>query len=178
MTWMVANRTCGYCPRVSLILASNPYQISCDTLTKNRRGCILADEMGLGKTAQACCALDRILGLVHSEAVALVVVPLSTIEQWRRELAVWAPRLEVCVYHDATSRGRELMRYFEWGEDTSPRFDVLVATYETITHDTALLARCGAVWRVCVVDEAHRLKNDKSQLAAVSYTHLTLPTKA
>ena len=165
VTWMVANRTCGYCPRVSLILASNPYQISCDTLTKNRRGCILADEMGLGKTAQACCALDRILGLVHSEAVALVVVPLSTIEQWRRELAVWAPRLEVCVYHDATSRGRELMRYFEWGEDTSPRFDVLVATYETITHDTALLARCGAVWRVCVVDEAHRLKNDKSQLA-------------
>ena len=122
--------------------------------------------MGLGKTAQTCCVLDRILGSMRGEAMALVVVPLSTIEQWRRELAVWAPRLEICVYHDATSRGRELMRHFEWGEGTSPKFDVLVATYETVTHDAALLARCGAPLHICVVDEAHRLKNDRSQLAA------------
>ena len=91
------------------------------------RGCILADEMGLGKTAQACRTIAAVLADGGApNAAALVVAPLSTIEQWRRELDAWAPDLEVCVYHDATARGRELIRHFEWGDGTAPKFDVVV----------------------------------------------------
>lgn len=116
------------------------------------RGCILADEMGLGKTAQACRAVAAALaGGAQPNAAALIVAPLSTIEQWRRELNAWTPALEVCIYHDATARGRDLIRHFEWGDCSAPKFDVVVATYETISSDGMLLSRCGADWYVAII---------------------------
>jgi chromodomain-helicase-DNA-binding protein 7 len=131
------------------------------------RGCILADEMGLGKTAQACRAVAAaLMGGAQPNAAALIVAPLSTIEQWRRELNAWTPALEVCIYHDATARGRDLIRHFEWGDCAAPKFDVVVATYETISSDGMLLSRCGADWKCIVIDEAHRLKSGDSRLAA------------
>ena len=57
---------------------------------------ILADEMGLGKTIQTISFLTAL----HEEGLAvphLVVVPLSTLRNWERELATWAPQLSVVV---------------------------------------------------------------------------------
>ncbi len=52
-------------------------------------------QMGLGKTVQAISLLlalhhEHHLGLPH-----LVVVPLSTLRNWERELAMWAPGFNV-----------------------------------------------------------------------------------
>jgi SNF2 family DNA or RNA helicase len=51
------------------------------------RSSILADEMGLGKTAQAIAFLDATWRHTPSGAPALVVVPLSVVVNWQRELA-------------------------------------------------------------------------------------------
>ena len=63
---------------------------------------ILADEMGLGKTIQAIAFLaslwDEGVCLPH-----LIVAPLSTIQNWKREFETWAPQLKVAIVTDRKS---------------------------------------------------------------------------
>ena len=69
---------------------------------------ILADEMGLGKTVQALAFL--VLLQQHGvEGPHLVVVPASTLENWKRELEAWCPTFSVLVYY-GTQREREEIR--------------------------------------------------------------------
>eukprot|EP00798_Chlamydomonas_sp_ICE-L_P016468 gene16468-22690_t len=61
---------------------------------KSGESVILADEMGLGKTIQTIAYI----GALYQECVVLpmlVVVPLSTLRNWEREFALWAPYLNV-----------------------------------------------------------------------------------
>lgn len=51
---------------------------------------LLADEPGLGKTAQAIAAADEVLG--YAERL-LVICPASVVENWKREIARFAPWL-------------------------------------------------------------------------------------
>ncbi|KAJ1444677.1 hypothetical protein M885DRAFT_474220, partial [Pelagophyceae sp. CCMP2097] len=146
-----------------------------------RRGSVLADEMGLGKTAQVCVYLETARGALGPRPAAgaarvkpfLVVVPLSTVEHWRRELAAWTD-CQVCVYHDAGRDARDLRRHFEWWPRNArgapapnaardgTRFDVLVTTYDELIRDADDLGSVS--WAGVVVDEAHRLKNVKGRL--------------
>lgn len=59
---------------------------------------ILADEMGLGKTIQSAIFLSYLFNIQRVYGPFLVVVPLSTIMAWAKELAQWAPALNVIVY--------------------------------------------------------------------------------
>ena len=42
------------------------------------------------------------------------------------------------------------------------RFHALITTYEVIIQDVELLSQIE--WRCCIIDEAHRLKNQKCKL--------------
>ena len=55
---------------------------------------ILADEMGLGKTIQTIAFLGALYEDFNS-LPHLIVVPLSTLRNWERELETWAPYLNV-----------------------------------------------------------------------------------
>ncbi|CAM9686350.1 unnamed protein product, partial [Phaeothamnion confervicola] len=102
----------------------------------------------------------------------LVVVPLSTIEHWRREVAGWTD-MTLCVYHDVgggtggtASEMRAVIREYEWYYAGRPRSmlkcHVLVTTYDDLTRDQTALS--SIPWRAVVVDEAHRLRNQESKL--------------
>src|SRR5207248_5104567 len=67
-------------------------------------GACLADDMGLGKTAQLIATLlaDPVDG------PTLVVCPVSVLGNWERELARFAPSLEVRTHHGADRRSRAL----------------------------------------------------------------------
>jgi SNF2 family DNA or RNA helicase len=55
--------------------------------------------MGLGKTVQIIAFLDHLWEVENIKGPFLVLVPLSTIEHWRRESEGWS-NMNVCVYHD------------------------------------------------------------------------------
>ncbi|CAB79908.1 putative protein [Arabidopsis thaliana] len=57
---------------------------------------ILADEMGLGKTIQSIAFLASLFE--ENLSPHLVVAPLSTIRNWEREFATWAPHMNVVMY--------------------------------------------------------------------------------
>ena len=130
-------------------------------------GCILADEMGLGKTVQIVCYIEHLNRVEKIQRPFLVVVPLSTVEHWRREFEGWT-QLKTCIYHDRQRVWRDVMREYEWYYADRPhtpdflKFDVLVTTYDTLIGDFDVIGQIP--WRVTVVDEAHRLRNQKGKL--------------
>ncbi|KAG7355569.1 SNF2/helicase domain containing protein [Nitzschia inconspicua] len=132
-----------------------------------KTGCILADEMGLGKTVQIVCYLEHLFRVEKIHGPFLVVVPLSTIEHWRREFEGWTD-LVCCVYHDRQRVWRDCLREYEWYFEDKPhnadflKFHVLVTTYDTLIGDFDVISQIP--FRVAVVDEAHRLRNQKGKL--------------
>lgn len=132
-----------------------------------KQGCILADEMGLGKTVQIVCYIEHLFRVEKIKRPYLVVVPLSTVEHWRREFEGWTDII-CCVYHDRQRIWRDVMREYEWYYNDRPhtaeflKFDVLVTTYDTLISDFDVMSQIP--FRVAVVDEAHRLRNQKGKL--------------
>jgi len=132
-----------------------------------RHGCILADEMGLGKTVQIVSYLEHLYRVEKLHGPFLVVVPLSTVEHWRREFEGWTD-MQCCVYHDRQRVWRDVLREYEWYYEDRPhtpdylKFNVLVTTYDTLIGDFDVIG--DVPWRVTVVDEAHRLRNVKGKL--------------
>ena len=73
-----------------------------------------------------------------------------------------------CVYHDRQRVWRDVMREYEWYFEDRPhtpdflKFDVLVTTYDTLISDFDVVSQIP--FRIAVVDEAHRLRNQKGKL--------------
>ena len=72
------------------------------------RNVMLADEMGLGKTMQSIGFIKEVMQRYKITRPFLIAVPLSTIENWRRELKLWCPEAKVVVYY-GKSKSRELL---------------------------------------------------------------------
>lgn len=147
-------------------------------LARHSLGGVLADEMGLGKTAQAVALLSVLhsasagrspessVGSVRSDrsvgsksaaarAASLVVCPSSLIENWRRELARFAPQLRVFVHHGANRLT---------AAPDGRAFDVIITSYGTLVRDLELFVE--ADLRCLIADEAQHAKNRRSQAAA------------
>ena len=121
------------------------------------RSVLLADEMGLGKTIQAIAAI-RILVARKEIARALIVCPVTLIAQWRRQIRIWAPELAV-----STAIGRSSRRIAAWRADAA----LYLSSFESVRADVGLPSKgAGRIWDVVVLDEAQRIKNAKSAVAA------------
>ncbi|KAI0030210.1 SNF2 family N-terminal domain-containing protein [Vararia minispora EC-137] len=136
----------------------------------NKQQCILADEMGLGKTVQICTFIGNIIQLKDAFPI-LVVVPNSTITNWVREFARWAPSLRVVPFY-GEAKAREVLKTHELFHShpakgtTGAKFHVLVTTYNTITNarEVASVFKSQPRWEVLIIDEGQRLNNDNSLL--------------
>ena len=118
----------------------------------SRARLLLADDMGLGKTLQAIAAL-RILFVQRLIESALVVAPASLLDQWRQELAKWAPELRAIII-----RGSQMDRGWQW----AAQVHVVIVSYETLRSDFTDNPQSPPrrkVWDVVVADEAQRIKN-------------------
>ena len=132
-----------------------------------RRGCILADEMGLGKTIQSISFMEYLRRYAGVQGPFLVVVPLSTIQQWKREVSEWTDMNAVVFWGNEVDRQiiRKYEMYSRFSTPTreSYKFHVMITTYEIMMRgDANEISRIG--WRCLIVDEAHRLKNNVSKL--------------
>ncbi len=133
-------------------------------------GACLADDMGLGKTVQVIALLALRRGKAQSESKqrdtkqrdterrarppALVVVPKSLIDNWRRELERFAPWLGVRVHH-GLDRGAPSQSF--------AGHDVVITTYATLSRDIAEIRELEL--DSVVLDEAQAIKNAASVTA-------------
>ncbi|KAA1473889.1 hypothetical protein DENSPDRAFT_302177 [Dentipellis sp. KUC8613] len=127
--------------------------------------CILADEMGLGKTAQVI-SFFAYLKEQGSKGPHLIVVPSSTLENWVREFARFAPLISVQTYYGPKDE-RPMLRQNLMDTQLKKKkggWEVLITTYNLASgddKDRKFLRR--VEWDACVFDEGHVLKNFESQ---------------
>jgi len=104
---------------------------------------LLADEPGLGKTAQALLAAEA-----AGAYPLLAVVPNVVKTNWAREASLWTPHRRATVVHGD-------------GDTVDGFADIIVVNYEVLDRHVGWLGDLG--FRGMVVDEAHYIKNKKSQ---------------
>ena len=117
--------------------------------------------MGLGKTLQTISLLGYLKHFKHSGGPHIVIVPKSTLQNWVNEFNRWCPSLKaVCLIGDQETRNafiRDVMMPGEW--------DVCVTSYEMCIREKSVFKKF--TWKYLVIDEAHRIKNEKSKLSEI-----------
>ena len=132
-----------------------PYQLKglewLTFLSKLGLGACLADDMGLGKTIQLITLWLEERETGTPTGPTLLVVPMSLVGNWRREIERFAPSLKVMVHHGLERRtGQEFI-------DEVARHDVVVSTYALTHRDFEHLS--AVQWYRIALDEAQNIKN-------------------
>ncbi|MDR2042018.1 MAG: DEAD/DEAH box helicase [Tannerella sp.] len=126
-----------------------PYQVAgfqwMVRLSEWGAGACLADDMGLGKTVQTIAVLLHRM----ESGPALVVAPVSVIQNWVGEANRFAPALHVKTLHDSNDRAATLAS-LEAGDLLVTSYGLLLSEEETLTAKH---------WATVVLDEAHVIKN-------------------
>jgi len=153
-------------PPVGFLGSLRPYQLKglewLHFLSRLGLGACLADDMGLGKTIQmiALWLHERQSG--NPVGPTLLVVPMSLVGNWRREIERFASSLNVMIHHGVDRRtGQEFV-------DEVAKHDVVISTYALTHRDFDHLS--AVQWHRVALDEAQNIKNPAAkQSAAVRF---------
>ena len=107
------------------------------SLHENGISGILADEMGLGKTLQTISFLGYLRLVRDISGPHLIVVPKSTLDNWKREFDRWIPDIDVLVLQGAKEERHQLISDRLIDEN----FDVCVTSYEMILREKTHLKK-------------------------------------
>ena len=130
----------------------------------NGSGAILADEMGLGKTLQTIALLWTLLmqnpidGDPPVIKKALIVCPVTLINNWRKEFSKWLgrDRLGVFIFDDNKKRITDFTK--------GRAYKVMVVGYEKLRSVSEDLKKGHGI-DIVIADEGHRLKTAKNKSA-------------
>lgn len=131
------------------------------SLYQNKLSGILADEMGLGKTLQTISFLGYLRYYEKIDGPFLVIVPKSTLDNWRREFAKWTKDVNVVVLQGDKETRTDTINNILLKAD----FDVCITSFEMVIREKAKLSKFR--WQYMVIDEAHRIKNEQSSLSQI-----------
>lgn len=147
-----------------------PYQIQglnwLISLNSNNINGILADEMGLGKTLQTLSLLGYLLNFRSNPGPHLLIVPKSTLHNWKREIERWVPSLTGLLFHGDKDERAQLIK--DNLKVESLTFNILITSYEMCLLEKSALKAIN--WCYLIMDEAHRIKNEDSKLSIIVRT--------
>ncbi|KAI9652935.1 MAG: helicase [Trizodia sp. TS-e1964] len=130
----------------------------------NGAGAILADEMGLGKTLQTITLLWTLLKqnpIYEASPVikkALIVCPVTLINNWRKEFRKWLGNERIGVFVADGTKTR--FADFTMGKS----YSVMIIGYEKLRSVHQELSK-GAGIDIVIADEGHRLKTAQNKSA-------------
>lgn len=129
-------------------------------LQKYGFGGVLADEMGLGKTVQTLGFLEmlRTTSKPDQKAPALVICPKTLLSVWQQEVNTYTPDARVLVV-DGTPPERKTKI------ESLKEYDIVLTSYSLMQRDLPLYLDTKTMFSVCVLDEAHFIKNAVTQTA-------------
>ncbi|KAL8803252.1 MAG: hypothetical protein Q9182_003283 [Xanthomendoza sp. 2 TL-2023] len=131
------------------------------SLHENGISGILADEMGLGKTLQTIAFLGYLRHIRNTNGPHLIVVPKSTLDNWKREFTKWTPEVDILILQGVKDERHQLIN----DRLIDEKFDVCITSYEMILREKSHLKKFA--WEYIIIDEAHRIKNEESALAQI-----------
>ena len=115
------------------------------TYSEKGFGVCLADDMGLGKTVQAISTVLKEKENKKLKSPALVVAPLTLVENWKNEIEKFAPKLNISIY------------YGPFRKLKTNGVDIVLTTYGVVRSDAEKLK--GIEWSLIIIDEAQNVKN-------------------
>lgn len=130
---------------------------------------ILADEMGLGKTIQTIALLAHLACHYEVWGPHLIVVPTSVMLNWEMEFKKWCPGFKILTYYGTQEERKQKRK--GWLNDNL--WNVCITSYQLVLQDQQSFKRRN--WHYMVLDEAHNIKNFRSQRWQ---TLLTFKTRA
>ena len=126
-------------------------------LYANKTNGILADEMGLGKTIQTISLLAH-LAVEHGVwGPHLIVVPTSVMLNWEMEFKKFLPGFKILTYYGTQEERKQKRK--GWQDDD--KWNVCITSYQLVLQDQITFKKRG--WHYLVLDEAHNIKNFRSQ---------------
>ncbi len=144
-------------PPASLQARLRPYQQQgfewLAFMREQRFGACLADDMGLGKTVQLISYILYTVDTLNVTDPAIVICPTSVLGNWQKELARFAPTLQVYTHYGANRVKEEA--FLEMIVRERPH--IILSTYGTISQDAEFLQ--AIPWSTVVLDEAQNIKN-------------------
>jgi helicase SWR1 len=126
------------------------------SLYNNHTNGILADEMGLGKTIQTISLICYLAVFKGIWGPHLIVVPTSVLLNWEMEFKRFAPGFKLMVYYGSPQQRKEKRK----GWNKPDTFHVCITSYQLVCQDQQIFKR--KKWRYMILDEAHNIKNFKS----------------
>ncbi|KAH9608995.1 hypothetical protein KSS87_022694 [Heliosperma pusillum] len=134
-------------------------------LYNNNHGGILGDDMGLGKTIQTIAFLAAVFGKDtesgdpatvkrNQQGPVLIIGPASVLQNWENEFSNWST-FRVSIYHGPN---RDLILNKVEGHE----LEVMITSFDTFRIYGTTISE--VKWDIVIVDEAHRLKNERSKL--------------
>ena len=107
-------------------------------LVENDMNGLLADEMGLGKTIQAI----SLIAYLHENKTMnsrphLVIVPKSTIPNWKKEFKLWTPNLKLIHLEPTHEKRGECLSQME----KTGNMDVCLTTYDALYRVPQLITK-------------------------------------
>ncbi|ODQ68247.1 hypothetical protein NADFUDRAFT_20676 [Nadsonia fulvescens var. elongata DSM 6958] len=118
---------------------------------------ILADEMGLGKTIQTISLISYLACEKEIWGPHLIVVPTSVMLNWEMEFKRFAPGFKVMTYYGSPAQRKEKRR--GWNKDNT--WHICITSYQLVIQDQYAFRR--KKWHYMILDEAHNIKNFRSQ---------------
>lgn len=114
---------------------------------------------GLGKTIQTIAFLAFLKEFKNIHGYFLIIVPKTVIPNWKNEFKKWCPSIRLLNLIATKAEREEILKT----QLRPGQFDVCLTSFEGVRICMHALQKFK--WEYIIVDEAHKIKNEESQIS-------------